>query len=194
MTLFGKIIAGFLIIGGVGTAAYFMKDSSSSPASLTASTSEQFALEEQVEEMVVSTGTPTSSSKKMAFSQFMKTDKGSYVCEVNQNVGGISTKGKIYLSNGKVRGEFATNAAGQNIISSMVIKDGYSYTWTSMSSTMGFKVKLPSEVEVNQNSSSTQGSYAWNADTIGDYSCEVIAVDESRFTVPVAITFTEVNR
>ena len=141
----------------------------------------------------------TGAQYKMAFSQFMKTDKGSYVCEVNQRVGGVTSKGKVYLSKGNIRGDFATSAAGQNITSSMVMKDGYSYTWTSMSSTMGFKVKLPTEAEAttgasNQGSASAQASYAWNGDTIGDYSCEVAVVEDSRFALPATINFTEVTR
>ena len=183
MTLFGKIIASVLIIGGVSAAVYFIRPSD------TLSQEEVTVAEE------TSSTTPVN-GKKMAFSQFMKSDTGSYMCEVNQYVGDAQTKGTVYLDNGKVRGEFTASVAGQNSSVTMIIRDGYTYTWSSLAATAGSKVKLPTEAEITtaQNATGTQGTYQASFDTIGDYSCVAQTVEESKFALPATVTFAEVAR
>lgn len=189
MTLFGKLIAGLLIIGGAGGAAYYFTSQSEVEVGQN---------EMPIVENEVPIATTSTEGKKMAFSKFMQTDRGSYTCEVNQNYNGATTKGTVYLDNGMMRADFATSVAGQNLTSSVVLKDGYSYTWTSMSPT-GFKVRVPTEEEVaGSNATATSdgrnGTIGFNTDQIGDYNCITASVDASRFTLPATVTFTEIKR
>ena len=176
MTILGKTIVGLLIIGGVSGAVYYM---SSSPK------------EEVVTVAENSTTTPSvpAEGKKMAFSQFMKSNTGSYKCTVNQYVQNMETKGTVYINSGMIKGEFATTVAGQNITSNFIVRDGFSYTWSSAMPTMGFKVKVVEPTTGATGSAEASGTYAFNGDQIGDYNCEDWQASDAMFTVPTSVTF-----
>jgi hypothetical protein len=127
--------------------------------------------------------------KKMAFSEFMKTG-GSYQCTVSQNVSGAETTAKIYLNGKLVRVEATTNVPNfGNIDSTIIVRDDYTYTWTSQSSTTGYKTKTVTEVSSGENSS----QLSFDASQIGDYDCDAWTADASKFTVPTNITFTDLS-
>lgn len=133
----------------------------------------------------------TPSGKKMAFSQFIATDKGSYECTVNQYVNDIESKGKVYINNGMIKGEFNTKTAGFNIDSSLIVRDGFTYTWSSMLPGTGFKAKVVADTNINTDTKTT-AQYSFNAEQIGDYDCQPWATDESKFILPTSIVFKEV--
>lgn len=150
------------------------------PESIPEDTSEEVVMETQ--------------GKKMAFSEFLKQDKGAYQCTVNQYIDAEmtqTTEGTIYINNGNISGTFEINAGGMNIISSMIVRDGFSYTWSNMSP-VGYKVAIVESADTNTNQQMS-GSYAWNAQQIGDYNCEVWDVDMTKFDLPKAITFQEIS-
>jgi hypothetical protein len=137
--------------------------------------------------------TPGVSGKKMAFSEFAK-HGGSYKCTVTQYLdAGMtqSTQGTVYLDGGKIRGEYATKVQGMNIDTSVIVRDGFAYTWTSMMPN-GYKIA------VNQTAGDTgaaaSGAYSWNDKMIGDYNCVTWAVDQSKFTLPSGVTFQEIKQ
>lgn len=132
-------------------------------------------------------GTAPTSSKKMAFSQFVN-QGGTYKCTVTQYVGETSTQGTVYIDNGKMKGEFKTVADGVNIDSNFVLRDGFMFSWSSMSK-MGIKMPIEEKTSVN-GSTETSG---FNTEQIGDYDCQTWAADSSTFTVPTTITFTQVR-
>lgn len=136
------------------------------------------------------TPTENTSGKKMAFSEFMK-NGGSYKCTVDQNVQGMTSKGTVYINGSNIRGEFNTSAQGMNVDSNFIMKDGYSYSWSSMMAGQGFKVA------VNQNTTGsgagTSGQYSFNSEQIGDYNCEAWNSDSSKFALPGGVVFTEVK-
>lgn len=129
--------------------------------------------------------------KKMAFDQFIEQGKGSYRCTVRQQVQGQETVGTVYVQDSKVRGEFNTKVQGTNVDTTFVVKDGYSYTWSSAMPSVGFKTKVA--LPEAQTGGATSGTYSFNANTIGDYDCVEQVIDESRFAIP-SITFTEVKQ
>ncbi len=141
----------------------------------------------------VSTATTPSptSGKKIAFSEFVKKG-GSYECTVDQYIGGnysVKTEGKVFLSNGNIRGDYSVKAQGMDIKGSVIVRDGYAYTWSSMMS-QGYKVAVKDTAgTVNTGSA---GAYSWNADQIGDYNCIEWKADASKFVVPTSITFKEI--
>ncbi len=124
-------------------------------------------------------------AKKMAFSEFIK-QGGSYSCTVNQSVSNIDSTGTVYLDNGKIAGEFVTDMQGSKISSNFVMKDGYSYFWSSAAPTMGFKVAI------NQSSGASSAN-TFNAEQIGDYKCETWVAEASKFEVSSSVKFTEMK-
>lgn len=133
---------------------------------------------------------PTS-NKKMAFSQFLANDKGSYQCTVNQYVNNIESKGKVYLNNGMINGEFNTTVSGISIDTYLIVRDGFTYTWSSMLQGTGFKAKVVESTNTNTDTK-TSGQYSFNAEQIGNYDCQPWTPDESKFTLPSSIIFKEV--
>jgi hypothetical protein len=182
MTLFGKTIVTLLLLIIGGTGYYFYQGSESRKA---------VVLDPNGPGQLAYATTTTPASKKIAFSQLMS-QNGTYKCTVNQYVGDIESKGTVYMDKGLLRGEFATAVANQKIDTTMILRDGYTYTWTSMAPTMGFKSKV-AEPTTTSTTTATSGTYSWNADQIGDYNCEAWTGDESKFALPATIKFTEVK-
>lgn len=128
--------------------------------------------------------------KKMAFSQFLK-EGGSYKCTVNQSIGGIQTNGTTYINDGMIRGEYSTEMQDVNIDSTMIVRDGFTYTWSSAMPLFGFKAKVIENAPIDT-SASFSAKYSFNAEQIGDYDCQPWTVDASKFVIPSSVTFKEV--
>lgn len=136
--------------------------------------------------------TEISSGKKMAFSQFIKQD-GAYQCTVNQYIDSAytaTTQGKVFIADGNIRADFKINAQGMQFDTSMITRDGFVYTWTSLAN-MGYKVKAVETTESNQKIG-TSGQFTFDDAMIGDYDCNPWTVESSKFTLPTNITFQEV--
>lgn len=175
MTSTIKIIIGVLVLGAIGGGAYYY---STSP----------------VKEMQSETATiPEATGKKMAFADFVKNDTGSYKCTVHQSVANTDSTGTVYVANKMISGQFTTMYNGQKIDTSFIMRDGYSYGWTSMMPTMGYKVKVDTDTQVANTNAAASGSYSFNAQQIGDYNCEIWTTDESKFAVPSSVTFKALN-
>ncbi len=130
------------------------------------------------------------SGKKIAFSEFVK-QGGSYKCTVHQNVGNVETVGTTYVNSGMIRGEYNTKLQGMSIDSTFIVRDGYSYGWTSTMPNTGFKVKIVQNA-AGEMGTGTSGKYSFNAEQIGDYDCQPWTVDASKFIIPTNITFKEI--
>lgn len=134
-----------------------------------------------------------STGKKMSFSSFLGTQTGAYECRVTQYVDeGFShtIEGKVWINNEKIRGDFDISVSGMNLTSSMIARDGFVYTWTSMSP-IGYKAK---EVKGDKEDSAggESGTYSWNSEQIGDYDCVSWSVDDSKFVLPSSVNFQEI--
>ena len=145
-----------------------------------------------VEVVAMESTTTPPSGKKVPFSQFIANNTTSYKCDVNQSVNNIDSKGTVYIKAGMMKGTFTSTVAGKEMTANMIEKDGYTYSWSSVMPTVGYKVK----VAANQTGSTTaqaSGSYSWNSDQIGDYNCAVETIDDSQFTLPTTVTFQTMN-
>jgi hypothetical protein len=176
-----KTIGIIVLIGALGTGAYFVFKPEASVAP-----------EIEIKSEVSDTGTEAAAGKKMAFAEFIK-QGGSYVCTVNQEVNNTTANGTVYISGTNLRGEFKTSYNGTNMNISTIVRDEYAYTWTSMMPSMGFKSKVVAPTGANT-SAGTSGSYSWNAEAIGDYSCDPWTIDASKFVLPSGVTFSEVGK
>lgn len=127
--------------------------------------------------------------KKMAFSEFVK-QGGSYKCEVKQAFSDMENSGTVYIAEGNIRGEYTTIAEGRTIDTSFMLKDGYSYTWSSTLANIGFKTKI--NTQASGAGAESSGTYSWNASQIGDYNCQPWTADEKTFETPAGMSFKEV--
>ncbi len=137
--------------------------------------------------MTQETQTGETSSKKMAFSEFVKQDDRPYKCEVKQAMSDFENSGTVYLDKGNVRGEFTTIAEGRTLDTMFIARDGYTYIWSSALPNTGFKTKLAAKTDTT--GTDVSGTYSWNADQIGDYDCMLWTPDQSKFIVPTNISF-----
>jgi len=128
--------------------------------------------------------------KKISFSEFIKGD-GSYKCSVSQNVDGTETKGAVFIDGDMMRGEYGTKVQGFSVDMSLIVRDGYSYTWTSLAPTTGFKVKAVSSIS-SDTQTDTAGNYSFNAEEIGEYDCETWTPDVAMFALPADVSFSEI--
>lgn len=151
-----------------------------------------FAGDRGVEEVTSSINENTTNEsvgKKMAFAEFMK-QGGSYKCTVRQSVNDVDSNGTIFVSNGMVRGSFTTTVSGKETMSNILVRDGFTYVW-SADMPVAMKIAIPkTEVEANVNTGMS-GSYAWNAEQIGDYDCDTWNADQATFAVPTGVQFMD---
>lgn len=176
-----KTIISILLVGAVVVGGYFLINKKED-----AVVKSDQATQEQNKDMI-----PQPEGKKMAFTEFMKSDKGSYECTVNQYVQNIESKGTVFISNGKIRGSFATNVGGTNVDSNLIVKDGFTYVWSSMTGNLGFK--SPVVEGEGDTSASASGSYSWNGNQIGDYDCKPWTLDNSKFELPAGVEFKQMS-
>lgn len=138
-------------------------------------------------------GAPTTpTGKKMAFMDFAK-QGGAYECTVNQYIDSSytsTTKGTVYISKGNIRGNYNVKVQGMSIDTSVIVRDGFAYTWTNMMTT-GYKVAVATDTTGKTSAGGTtpQGTFSWNSDMIGDYDCKPWTADAAMFTLPAKITF-----
>lgn len=133
---------------------------------------------------------PSDNSRMMSFSSFVK-EGGTYKCTVHQNVGDMESNGTVYMDTGNLRGEFSTIAEGKTINSTFILKDGYSYGWSSMGS-IGYKVPID-ENTGTVSGTAESGTYTFAYDTVGSYECNPWTADSSFFVVPSTITFVDIG-
>lgn len=129
-------------------------------------------------------------AKKMSFDAFLK-QGGSYECTVVQNVSGVTSTGVVYVDGANVRGDFNSKVSGMSVDTTFLVKDGYSYTWSSALAGKGFKVKI--ENPGGAGGTATSGSYSFDASRIGEYDCKSWTVDASKFALPTAVTFMDLK-
>jgi len=94
-----------------------------------------------------------------------------------------TTNGTIYISGGKLRGDFTSTNQGQTINGHMLVDSGYSYIWTDLNK-RGMKVA----VTEGQTSGSTT-SQGMDLNQAVSYTCKPWVPDASKFTLPTDITF-----
>lgn len=144
---------------------------------------------EMVQDTTSGEVTQKPTGKKIAFTEFIK-QGGSYKCTVNQNTGDTETSGTMFISKDLMRGMFETNTQGAKVSSNILVRDGFTYSWSS-AMPQGVKMAVvKGETTPNENIG-TSGTYSWNADQIGDYDCEAWNADQATFAVPSNIEFMD---
>lgn len=127
----------------------------------------------------------TATTNKVAFVDVVKKG-GTLTCSITENRAGTKVEGKIFMGNGMMRGDYVTKENGVNVYSDFIVRDGYTYTWSSLTPTAGIKVAIP----VVGSSDITVNTSSFDVSQVSDYDCKSWTLDQSKFTVPTEITFT----
>lgn len=102
-----------------------------------------------------------------------------------------STKGTVYVSSNNARTDITTTVDGKESEISMIRKGNDNYIWGS-DLEQGIKMTLSLE-ELSTNEQANQYTGSVNPNEKVDFSCMPWTVDESLFTPPVNIKFTDVS-
>ena len=158
------IVALVLLIGG---GAYFVMSGRTSQTAMTPSYT-------QNQETTAPSNQPKSLKDLLTMGQ-------SQTCTFTDPSG---TGGTVYVSNGKMRGDFSSVSAGQTVQSHMIVDGQTSYLWMD-GQTTGYKMTVEA---ATGEGTSAQGSVDVNKKT--DFSCVPSVSDSSMFTLPTNIEFT----
>jgi hypothetical protein len=119
------------------------------------------------------------------------TQSGNHECEYDQVTSSGKASHRIYISKGKMRGEFRT-VTGPNINSTIMVFDGYDlYTWTEgttkgtisdLTSVSQLPVAIPSDLTSGAIYGSSSNSVGWN--------CHTWITDNSLLTSPSYVKFS----
>jgi hypothetical protein len=107
-----------------------------------------------------------------------------------------NSSGAVYISSGKMRGDFQSQDNGKTESSHMLNDGSFVYIWTDGQQN-GDKMSLTAvkqeeaQVTESPNDNSPQPSQAVNMQQKTNYSCGPWVADASVFTVPTNVTFTD---
>lgn len=180
------IVVGVIVVLGVGY--YFYTQSPTYSASNRVGTNPLYEGSE------TDTTTPGSSDEVSATGNFTGTMAelaargGSYKCTFDALTAASQSSGTVYVSAGKVRGDFTTGASGATVESHMLQLNDYIYMWSAMAPS-GVKVKVGpvDSTPAGQNAQYTAANASY------DYDCQGWQADSSLFQFPPNVTFTAVN-
>ena len=114
---------------------------------------------------------------------------GSWKCEVSHKGPHDSTAGMVYVSDGKVRGDFESTVSQIGKMEMHMISDrSYAYTWTSLVKT-GMKTKITLPAATTTASVDKSDMYHQQY----DYQCSDWTPDATFFNLPADITFSEMG-
>lgn len=117
---------------------------------------------------------------------------GDWKCTFSMDTQMGASRGTVYVSGEKIRGDFESEAPIVGKVESHMIADKtHTYTWTSMMP-QGFKIKRTDGGGLMNESAKTSDTMV-DANMKMSYDCNPEKAAESMFVVPSTITFTEIN-
>jgi len=167
-TMIGVIVAIVVIVGG-----YFIYNANKGGTDVSDTTSDV-------------TSSAQTSTDKAALAELIKKG-GTLTCTITQNVNNTKVTGTMFMGSGMMRGEYTTKVQNVNIDSNFIVRDGFTYTWSSMTPNAGFKVAIPAV----GSTASTANTSSFDVSQVEDYKCEAWTLDASKFTLPAGVTFTQ---
>lgn len=97
------------------------------------------------------------------------------------------SKGTVYVSGNKVRGDFSVAVDNRDMESHMIQDGSYSYIWSGQE---GSKFKIDETVKASPTTSSDQV----DLDKEVDMKCLPWTIDNSKFAVPADVKFTDISQ
>lgn len=105
-------------------------------------------------------------------------------CTFTQSTDMSTSKGTLYIADGKVRGDFDISSSGQTFKAYMITDGTSSFVWSSILP-QGFKVPLQNA----SNQASTQPTQGVDYNQVLDYDCSSWVVESEFFVPPTNVTF-----
>ena len=131
---------------------------------------------------------PVASSNNTFHSIF--TQSGNHECDYDATSATGKSSSKIFIADGKMRGEFRSTMGATPVASLMIYRNGYLYSW-SEGATTGTKTSITSLSDlptVIPKDLAGGAIYGTSADNVGWY-CHDWLKDTSAFTIPTYVTF-----
>lgn len=121
---------------------------------------------------------------------------GSYECTMSLNIdSGVptATEGTFFFSNGKLRSDMVVDAMGTKVVTSVIIKDGVSYSWSDMDGvTQGVKMELAKYADVPATGPAVTPKEMEAIESDIKYDCKPwSSKDDSVFELPADILFKD---
>ena len=140
------------------------------------------------------TNNTTSGTEKTAMESLADLIKGgsNLTCEFNSQAdeNGYASKGTIYIASGNMRGDFINTIDGKTTNMSMIRNGNDNYIWGDEIET-GIKMTLSQEDLVAE---TNEASKYIDLNKKLDYNCNPWGVDQSKFTPPSNIKFTDLSK
>jgi hypothetical protein len=111
-----------------------------------------------------------------------------------QNSGDNASTGTMYISEGKVRGDFNSMVENKPLVSHILIDNNTSYLWTDGQPT-GFKTSFDVNSAADSLGTGSPDSIteSFDPDANLNYNCTAWTQDSSKFTLPAGVEFTDLN-
>lgn len=93
--------------------------------------------------------------------------------------------GTVYVSGGKMAGDFSMTANGQTMSAHMINDGSFIYSWSD-AAPQGVKMPVPAAGSTN---TAPSGQQNFDPSTPVNYSCQPWTVDASKFTPPSSVNF-----
>ncbi len=110
-------------------------------------------------------------------------------CTFSNSTDVAQSSGEVYVTSGKMRGDFSSVAAGQTVQSHMIVDKDTSYVWTNATN-QGFKMSFEN---MTMPKSETTAKQTVDLNQSLDYSCNAWSPDESLFNLPAGISFNSMT-
>lgn len=133
---------------------------------------------------------PQAMSQQMSMKDLMMAGK-SQRCDVDTSTATSQSKGTVYFSSGKMRGDFTTTLDGKAETTHMINDGTTVYTWVDgMATAMKMSVTAMDNMKAQANTPAT-AKPAVDPNTKYDYHCSAWSADEASFALPKGVTFTD---
>lgn len=133
---------------------------------------------------------PTTNSTKSAESTLKEliASKVPVKCSYSTDAGTAKIAGTVYVSGGKIRGDFSTMAGKTEIKGHMATDEKYVYTWTD-GTNQGYKFAIDTNAEA-KGTTSDSNSQKPDFNQKFNYSCTPWVPDNKMLELPQNVTFT----
>lgn len=181
------IIAGVLLLLFVAGGGIFL--------SLKKTNSQSKSSNEQGSQQAQSNSQPTDAASKGSLLSLLTSGK-TQVCTYNADNNSVVINGTIYVADKKMRSDFTSTVNSTTTNAHIIVDTDYSYFWSD-NSTLGIKNAIPkatptpsetSDAAMQDNSTNT------NLNEEITYNCSNWTADDSKFTLPSNITFTDYSQ
>src|SRR6185503_1810962 len=143
---------------------------------------------DQVASNSSTTETKNGESMEQSSLKYLFAANKSQKCTYSTTEQNTTNKGTVYVSSGKMRGDFTVTAADGKVQGShMITQDNTSYIWMDGMST-GYKMKFDDAAQANG-----QASQGVDPNKNFNFKCENWSADSSMFSLPSTVQFQDMS-